>query len=231
MADWRTLASLVVALGSTGTVQAQTLTLAEPPVKDSYSHVHMSMALTGTLKLHQDGREIPLKETATATHDFVERLLEEGVEGTAGKAARVYKTAKVSITVDTEKLERALSPEHSFVVAQRELGQDRVLTYCPKGQFTREELDVTDHFDTLAIIGLLPARSVAVGETWKMGNVTTQALCGLQALSEQTLSGKLERVQGEVATFTVSGTVTGIDLGAAVNATVKATCLFDTKKQ
>jgi hypothetical protein len=196
---------------------------------DSFHQVHISMDLMGTLKLHQDGREIVLKETATAVHDYVERLLEEGMEGTAGKAARTYREAKVSITVDAEKIERTLRPERRFVMAQRERGQDGVLAYCPKGHFTREELDVTDHFDTLAVSGLLPGKPVTIGETWKIGNVTTQALCHLQALSEHTLNAKLERVQGDVATITVTGKATGIDLGASVNVTVTATCRFDTK--
>jgi len=231
MAHWRTLTSLVVAVILASAAQAQTYSLREAPLVDSYHHVQLSMALTGTLKLQQEGRELFLKESATATHDFVERVLEGGAESTAGKAARVYKDAKVSIVVDADKQERTLRPERTFLMTQREPGSNGALTYCPKGPLTREELDVTDHFDTLAATGLLPAQEVAVGETWKLGNVSAQALCHLQGLSEHTLMAKLERVQNEVATFTVNGTATGIDLGAAVTATIKATCLFDTKKR
>ena len=50
------------------------------------------------------------------------------------------------------------------------------------GCLTREELDVTDHFDTLAVTGMLPTKEVAIGETWKLGNVAAQALCHFQGL-------------------------------------------------
>ena len=231
MAHWRTLASLVVALTVTGAGQAQTYSLSEASLVDSYHQIQLSMTLTGTLKLFQDGREILLKESATATHDFVERVLEAGPDNIACKSARVYKNAKVSIVVDAEKLNRTLRSERTFLLAQRERGHDGVLTYCPKGTLTREELDVADHFDTLAVTGLLPVKGVTVGESWKLSNSTAEALCHLQGLSDHSLTAKLERLQADVATISVNGTASGIDLGASVNSTITATCLFDTKKR
>src|SRR5438874_630481 len=99
MAHWQTLASLAVALIVTGAAQAQTYSLSEPPPAGNYYRVQLSLTLTGQLKLQQDGKEIVLKESASASHDFVERLLEAGAEGTAAKSARVYKEARVTITV------------------------------------------------------------------------------------------------------------------------------------
>src|SRR5436190_10429820 len=100
MGQWQTLAGLVAALAFTGAAQAQTLSLAEAPLVDSQYRIQLSMSLTGTLRLQQDGREILLKESATATHDYVERVLEAGAENTAGKSARVYRNAKVTIAID-----------------------------------------------------------------------------------------------------------------------------------
>jgi hypothetical protein len=231
MARWQIVASLVVALSVSGSARAQTFQLSEASSVDSYHHIQLSMSLAGTLKLQQEDKEIALKETATATHDFVERELETGAENTVAKSARVYKEAKVTITVNADKIERRLRPDFSFLMAQRERGRESVLMWSPKGMLTREELDVADHFDTLAITGLLPAKEVAVGETWMVGNLTAQALCHLQGLSEQKLAAKLERLDGGVAVFSVSGTASGIDLGATVNATVQATCRFDTKQR
>jgi hypothetical protein len=172
---------------------------------------------------------LTLKESASAAHDYVERVLETGPENAASKAARIYKDAKVVIAVENDKLTRTLRPERTFLMALRDPKRDGLLTYCPKGTLTRDELDVSDHFDTLAITGLLPAKDVAVGESWKLGNLTAQALCHLQGLSEHTLTAKLERVKDDVVTITVYGTAAGIDLGASVNANVKATCQFDIK--
>ena len=189
------------------------------------------MSLAGTLKLQQEDKEIALKESATATHDFVERVLETGAENTAAKSARVYKDAKVTINVNADKLERRLRPECSFLMVQRERGRESVLTWCPKGALTREELDVVDHFDTLAITGLLPAKEVAVGETWMVGNLTARPCVTCRDSANTSSPPSSRRMDGSVAVFTVSGTATGIDLGAAVNASVHATCRFDTKQR
>jgi hypothetical protein len=229
MTHWKILASLVAALCIAGAAQAQTYTLSEPSFVDSYYQIKLSMTLAGTLKLQQEGREIPLKESATATHEYVERPLEAGPENTAVKSARIYKDAKVSIVVDADKLQRKLRSDRYFLMARREQNRDGVLSYCPNGLLSREELDVVDHFDTLALTGLLPAKEVALGDTWKLGNLTAQVLCHFQGLSEHTLVAKLERVQNGVATVSVSGSATGIDLGASVNSSVKATFQFDTK--
>jgi hypothetical protein len=227
MANWRILASLMIVLTAARSAPAQTYTLSETPLVGSYHDVKLSLSLNGTLKLLQEGKEILLKESATATHGYVERLLAAGPEGTAGKSARIYKDARVSIFVEKDKLERSLRPERAFLVAQR--GRDGVLIYCPKGPLTREELDVTDHFDTLGITGILPSKNVAVGDTWKLGNATVQSVCHLQGLSEHSLTARLDRVQEYLAIFTINGSASGTDLGAAVTATVSATCRFDTK--
>jgi hypothetical protein len=231
MAYWRTLASLAIALIVTSVAQAQTYSVSEPNALEGFHHVQLSMTLTGTLKLWQDGRELLLRESATATHNYVERVLEAGSENDANKAARIYKDAKVVITVENDKLTRTLRPERTFLMALRDPKRDGLLIYCPKGNLTREELDVSDHFDTSAITGLFPAKQVAIGESWKLGNVTAQALCHLQGLSEHTLTAKLERFNGDVAIISVNGTASGIDLGASVNASVKATCQFDIKQR
>jgi hypothetical protein len=227
MARWRTLASLVAALVFTGAAGAQTYSLAEPPLPGTHFRVQLSLSLNGQLKLQQDGKEVALKETCTAMHDFLERILDAGAEGTAARSARVYKEAKVAITVADDKLERTLRPERTFLVAAR--GRDGVVAYSIKGPLTREEVDVTDHFDTLAVTGLLPAKEVAVGDTWKPGNAAAQALCHLQALSDHTLTCKLDAVKDDVAVISVHGTAAGIDYGASANIAVRAVARFDLK--
>ena len=229
MALCRILVSLAVVFTFSAAAQSQTLSLAEGPLVGSSHDVKLSLTLSGSLKLRQDGKDIVLKESATATHDYVERLLEAGPEGTAVKSVRFYKTAKVSIVVEGNKMESALEPAHYFLVAHRT--RDGVQVYCPQGSMTREELDVTDHFDTLAISGLLPSKNVSVGDSWKPGNAAVQAICHLQALSENTLTAKIDQVQNGMAMFTITGAATGIDLGTTVTSTVKATCQFDTTKK
>jgi hypothetical protein len=228
MARWQTLASLAALVTLTGAAQAQTYSLAEPAQPSTFYRIQLSMALTGQLKVLVDEQEKSLKETATASHEYVERILEAGPDSTATRSARVYKEAKVAITVDGRQHDRGLRADRKFVAAQRL--PEGVLISSPDGLLTREEADVTEHFDTLSITGLLPASNVAVGDSWKVGNATVQALCHLQALSEQTLTCKLDQVKDDVATFSIAGTASGIDLGASVKTIVAASGRFDLKQ-
>jgi hypothetical protein len=228
MTRWRTLVTLVF-LTLAGSAGAQTCSLVEGQLPDSHYRIQLTMELTGELKVQQDNKVVSLKTTASATHDYVERLLEAAADGTASRSARVYKDARVAIQVDQDKLQRSLRPERSFMVAQHD--RDQQLAYCPRGPLTREELDVTEHFDTLAVTGLLPGKDMKVGDTWKVNNATVQALCHLQGLAEHTLAGKLEQVKDDIAVFSIAGTAAGIDQGAAVKATVSATGRFDLKQR
>src|SRR5208283_3345400 len=76
--------------------------------------------------------------------------------------------------------------------------------------------------------GVLPGKA-AIGETWKLPNSVAQALCSYEGLLEQSLTGKLESVTGDVAFLAVTGTASGIDLGALTKSSVTASCKFDLK--
>src|SRR2546422_736125 len=94
------------------------------------------------------------------------------------------------------------------------------------GDCFRIRLDMSlsgEHFDTLALAGLLPGRAVSLGETWKIPNAVAQALCNFEGLTEQNLLGKLDEVKDQVARVTVTGSATGIDLGALAKLSVEAT--------
>src|SRR6185295_9199869 len=113
----------------------------------------------------KDDRQVPLPLTASASHEFPERILQVNA-GLPQKAARLYETAKAKISVNGDGSERGLRPDRSLMVAQAI--KDQILVYCPAGALTRDELDVTEHLDTLSLTGLLPDKAVAVGDTWKV---------------------------------------------------------------
>jgi hypothetical protein len=81
------------------------------------------------------------------------------------------------------------------------------------------------------LTGLLAGKTVGVGDSWKVSNSVAQALCNFEGLTEQNLECKLEEVKEGTARIIVKGISSGIDLGAAVNLSIEATCLFDTKSQ
>jgi hypothetical protein len=230
MAAWRILGTLVVALGTAAAAHAQTWKLQEAPLKGCYFHVRLHMTLAGEIKVHQEDKLNTLKQQAAADHDFLERVLEADDAGCARKVARAYKEARAAITTAGQTSTRTLREgRRDLVVAQYDKGQ--ALTYSPKGPLTRAELDLAQHFDTLHLPGLLPGKEVAVGDTWKLANATAQALCSFEALTGHDLAGKLQSVQDGVATVALSGTASGIDLGASVKLKVEGTCRFDLAKR
>src|SRR5262249_38246249 len=146
---------------------------------------------SGEMRVNKEGRTVPLKLEARANHEYPERVLQVASDGIPEKVVRVYEKAKARITVDKEASERALRAERSLCVAHR--SKDRLVVYSPAGALSREELELTsEHFDTLALVGLLPGRAVSVGETWKVPNALVQALCSFEGLVEQNLQCKLE---------------------------------------
>ncbi len=227
MAAWRTLGSLVVALVAVGAAQAQSYSLKEDPPVDTRAKIKLTLALSGELKVQQEGKTLSLKESAVAAHEYAERVLKGGTPGLPDRAARSYQTAKVAITVNGVRTERSLRPERYLMGLERV--KEALLAYSPSGPLTREELQLTEHLDTLAVSGLLPANDVKVGDIWKPANPVVQALCHFDGLTGQDLTCKLEQVKDDTATVSVTGVAGGIDLGAAVKVTVTATYRFDLK--
>ncbi len=227
MSAWKSLASLlgVIVLASAG--QAQTYTLQEQFSKEHYFHVELDTTLKGKLLIQKKDKVVPLEQTVSAKHDFVERVLQTGNLGVLVKTARLYKEAQVSIEVGETPSKRSIRPNRYFMVVQR--NKSGLLAYSPNGPLTREELDVTHHFDVLAVAGLLPGKEVAVGDSWKVHNAVAQALCYFDGLTSQDLVCKLVGVENDKATVSFAGTANGIDMGAAVKLKIDGIYHFDLK--
>jgi hypothetical protein len=226
MAAWRTWTTLAMVLATVGTVHAQPYSLKESPQIGDCFQLSLEMSLSGTLHVLKDNQPASLPLSAQAKHAFVERILEINGQGVPRKAARVYETAQASIQAGTSRSERTLRPEHRLLVIQHV--KDQGVVYCPQGSLSREELELTsDYLDSLALTGLLPGKEVALQETWKVSPAIVQALCHFEGLSAQDLVCKLEEVKDNVARVSVTGSATGIDLGALVKLNVQAAYRFD----
>ncbi len=213
----------------TGPATAQTVMLGEAPLPDSCCRVQLSLDLKGKVTFQQNGKTETVEHNATATHDYVERVLD--AKGTmADRTVRIYQTAKATIAAQT----RMLRPERNFMVAQRI--KDQLVTYSPAGPLLGEEMELMEHFDTLALPGLLPGRQVKVGESWSVPPAVIQAICDLDALDaqvKQELSCELKAVDGDLVLVGIQGTVKGIQLGAAVSIHIdaKSKLVFDLKQK
>jgi hypothetical protein len=225
MSAWRCVAGLLGALALARPVASwagdpaeapAAYTLAEKPAVGECFRVGIDMTLTGELRVVVEGKPAPLRLSATARHAYHERLLADQ------KAARYYETATMTDSNST----RELRPDRRLMVARR--ADDALTCFSPAGPLTRDELElVAEHFDSLAVTGLLPGKEVAAGGTWKIENATAQAACQFEALVKHDLTGKLIEVKDGAAWFEVAGTAEGIDLGAPVTMTVTAKGKFD----
>jgi hypothetical protein len=226
MAVWRILVTTVTVLCAAGIAAAQPYTLSEAARLDDCFQVHIEMSLTGRMKITQDGKNVFLPVQAAAKHDFGERVLSVGSANLPDKCAHVYQRAEAVIGANGHNSQRRLRPDRCLIVCQRY--KDQLLAYAPAGPLTREEQELTsEHFDTLCLSGLLPGRSVAVGDSWKVPNLVAQALCSFEGMTEQNLTCKLEEVEGPVARVSLTGWAAGIDLGALVKVEIAATYSFD----
>jgi hypothetical protein len=227
MSAWRVLGTMGLLLATTPS-WAQTCTLSETPKAGDCFKIQLDMKLSGEMRIRKNDKTVPLKQEASAVHDYSERILVVAREGSVEKTARLYETAKATIGVGDERGERTLRSERRLFVAQRH--NDQALVYSPSGPLTRDELELTaDHFDSSAVTGLLPGKEVAVGDTWKVPANVVQALCNFEGLTEHSLIGKLESATAETATFHLSGTANGIEDGALAKLKIDAIGRFDLK--
>ena len=215
-------------VGLTAEARADTYPLAENVQIGDCFRVQIDMKLNGELRVQKLDKTDTLELKADARHEYPERVLNVGKDGVPDKTVRVYETAKATISVSGSPSERTLRNERRLCVAQRY--KEEGLVYSPAGTLTRAEVDLTsEHFDSLTVVGLLPGKAVAVGDTWKIANTVAQALGGFEGVTEHTLTGKLDEIKADAAYFTVSGSTTGIDQGAIVKSEVTAKCQFDLK--
>jgi hypothetical protein len=226
MTAWRVGLSVVLLVAAVPASRGQTATLAETIKPGDCFRVGIDMKLTGEMRfLRDNGKSSAVKLSAQASHAFPERVL-VGSGATIQKSARSYETAKATIQRGNDRSENAVRASRKLIVAQR--NKDQFLVYSPAGALSRSELEVvSEHFDTLHLAGLLPGKEVKVGETWTVAGPVAQALSSLEGMTEHKLAGKLEKVAGNEATFSVVGTVSGIWQGAQVKASVEATGTFD----
>jgi hypothetical protein len=227
MRAWLVPAAVLLVLAATPAGRAQTCSLADVVSQGDCFRYSIEMKLTGEMRFQKDTGTVPARLSATAQHVFPERVLVAS-GNIIQKSARIYDTAKLAIDRGGDRSTITLRPSRKLIVSQRP--RDQHTAYSPTGALYRSELElVSGHFDTLTLTGLLPGRTLKVGETWKLPNLVAQALCGLEGMTENKLEGKLEKVTGDIATLTVTGTAAGVEVGAMVKLTIDAAATYDAR--
>lgn len=186
--------------------------------KNDQWQVAMTMKVKGNIVMKSGDKTTTIEIGADAEHRFSEMIL-NSLEGTPTSLARFYEVAKANIVFNQgQPRPRTLRADRRFQVARS--SSEGTTLYSPTGPLTREELELTgDHFDTLAIHGILPNKEVAMGEEWDIPIPTAQALADLEGVIESHLKGKLAQVNQKIAYIHVTGTVEGIQQGSELKVT------------
>jgi hypothetical protein len=220
---WMTLAAVVVLCGP---VMAQKVLLGETVKAGECFQYDLSLALSGKMKLDREGKQQELAVRGQANHTFTDRIENTNTSGAAGKVYRHYTVAKSAHTVAGDGSKRELGKNNQLIGVVR---SDRsTLHFSPAGPLSREELElVAQHFDTLAITGLLPGTEVAVDGTWAVSSEAIQQACLFDGIIKNDVKGKLTAIKDGVATWTLTGTAEGLDTGATARVSINATGTFD----
>ncbi len=224
----RLLMSVAVALAAVSAAGAQSVDLTEAALDDRCFRMVLTMELKGKITVQQQGETVSFPHEAEARHVYLERVLHAS-GGVVDKAARHYEKAEAAITFNKQSSKRTLRSVRADMIAMR--SKDQMLVYSPKGALAREEKELTEHFDTLFVPALAPGKTVAVGDSWRLGTPVALALCDLDGLTDHDLTAKLEEVKGGLAFVSLTGTASGIAQGAQVELLVHARYQFDTKEK
>ncbi|MFM7148219.1 MAG: hypothetical protein ACKO23_00080 [Gemmataceae bacterium] len=209
--------------------QSQNIILAETVQVGDCFRCAIETKVAGEMRFQKDSGPMPVKISAQASHSYPERVLAAS-GNLAQKCVRIYDAPKLDIERGGDRASSTLRSTRKMIVAQRP--KDQHMAYSPSGALYRSELDlVSGHFDTMAVAGLLPGKPTKVDDTWKIPNLVAQALNGLEGMTENKLEGKLVKVDGDLATFSIQGTVAGVDSGALVKQTVDAAGTYDAKSK
>src|SRR5262249_49374137 len=103
MSAWRVLIVAAVLAGPSRTEAKarapQTYPLAEAVQPGDCFRVRLDMSLDGEMTVQRGDKPAKLPLKAAAAHEYPERVLSVGKDGVPDKAARVYETARATITV------------------------------------------------------------------------------------------------------------------------------------
>lgn len=222
----RQVLAAFLAIGTaTAAIQAQTHVLTEPAKPGDCCRYDLRLTVKGELRVQRDGKTVSIPLTATARHQFVERVLEVE-KNLPKKVARYYDLAKSRLNIDGQTSDKSLRDDRRLTVAQRH--NDQFLCYSPAGPLLRDELEVAgEHFSTMPLAGLLPETAVKIGDSWRLPNHVVQAICQFEGLITNDLTGKLDDVKDGFADITIRGKAQGIDVGAMCKLDVAAKVRYE----
>ncbi len=130
------------------------------------------------------------------------------------KAVRQVLQAAAAINGEVRPTAALIRPEMSLLVAEARDREGPVVVVSPSGPLTWPELELVQGIgDPLALPGLLPSQSVAVGERWNVAKAAAQAVSGYDEITLNDLAATLESVAGTKARIRLKGKIEGKAFG------------------
>ena len=191
----------------------------EEPVDDTRVFgVGTRINVTGKTQPSPTVEALPLIASAALSYRE-RRLLGPGTESESFRSVRDYEQTQVDIDAGGEKSNMQLANTLKLMVAQGR--PDGVELYSLGGCLTSNELDlVRSPADSLALMALLPAKAVEVGDNWKAPTWAFQMLTAMDAVVKGELTCTLASVEKQVARIKIDGRLEGAALSAVSEITV-----------
>jgi hypothetical protein len=143
-------------------------------------------------------------------------------------AVRQVIQAASAINGEVRPAAAGIRPEVTLLLAERRDLDGPVVVVSPGGPLTRSELELVQGLgDPLALVDLLPGESVALNETWRVGEAGAQTLTGYDTITSNDLHAQLESADANQARVRLKGQVTGRALGGTGTISCEGLLTFD----
>jgi hypothetical protein len=171
-----------------------------------------------------------LKVTGNSALDYHERVLALNKEQQVDRTIRQYRKLDFQRKVGDQAQQSSLRAEVRRLVILRHKQVE--VPFSPDGPMTWNELDMirTDVFSP-ALIGLLPAQGVVLGDTWKASPTAIQELTDLEKIDDGSVTCKLDQLPviggRKHARVSFSGGVRGVGEDGPTRHALDGYVLFD----
>ena len=210
-------------------VSAQDVSLAED-FKQAY-RVEVRVKLSGKLAVPvEKGKPPQVLDLAGASRVVYDERVLPPDDG-ALVSVRSYRDVEFKRTMGNSTQDTGIRPSVRRMVVRAANGKN--VPFSPDGPLTFGEIDVvkSDVFSQVAVPGLLPARAVRTGDTWKASAAAVTELSGMEKIEAGDLTveflGTTEVDRKRVAKLKVAGVLRGVDQDGPGKLKLDATAYFD----
>ncbi|MBM4072234.1 MAG: hypothetical protein FJ271_25400 [Planctomycetes bacterium] len=233
MNTFRGLIVVVVMLAAHPALAQEAIVLRENIDAGYQYHVSCRVQLSGKLALPPDkGKTAPqtIDVNGQSAIEYDERILALDKDRNVSKTIRHYGRMDFDRKVGDQVQANSLRQEASKLVLIR--FKQMEVPFSPIGPLTWGEIDMvrTDVF-TPALAGLLPDKSVRVGDRWPASRASVQELTDLDRVQDGSLECRLESISAlgkrQHARISFSGTIRGLGEDGPARHQLDGFVLFD----